>query len=268
MKGEKAQAEQQLQAIQAKMKAARRITKSLVKREVIAPLEKDEFEANQELERREAATAGRDLDAKTILRWVTNPAEMLWKSAREQMVRDSAANAAGAKLQRVQARKKEALAWLKTPEGGEFMKARVAQIRASSPEMFEAAERVKEAGKKKSAVQKAAKTLPGKEILAAEVKRVQGDLGALRTEERKARRNIAQLDRNINAASRTAKVARDLYENDLPGTVRLPSRALGDARYIKAALGEVQRSVRALNPEQQKALTLNLRRVLSLGLGG
>jgi hypothetical protein len=268
MRGEKAQAAQRLQAIQAKMKAARRITRAAVKKEAIAPLEKAEFEAKQELERREAATAGRELDAKTILRWVTNPAEMLWKSAREQMARDGAANAAGAKLQRVQARKKEALAWLKTPEGREFMKARVAQIRAASPEMFAAAERVKEAGKKKSAIQKAAKTLPGKEILAAEVKRVQGDLGALRTEERKARRNIRQLDRNIKAALGVAKVALDMFENDLPGTVRLPSRALGDTRYVKAAFGEVQRSIGALAPEQQKVLTLNLRRVLSLGLGG
>jgi ATP-dependent exoDNAse (exonuclease V) alpha subunit len=267
MRGEKAQAAQRLQAIQAKMKAARRITRALLKREVIAPLEKAELEAKQEMARCAAATAGRELDAKTILRWVTNPAEMLWKSAREQMARDSAANAAGAKLQRVQARKKEALAWLKTPEGREFMKARVAQIRAASPEMFAAAERVKEAGKTINAVQKVARSAPGKEIIAGKVKKLQGDLGALRTEERKARRNIRQLDRNINAASLTAKVARDIFENDLPGTVRLPSRALGDARYIKAALGEVQRSVRALNPEQLKALTLNLRRVMSLGLG-
>lgn len=59
-----------------------------------------------------------------------------------------------------------------------------------------------------------------------------------------------------------------MFENDLPSAVRLPSRALGDTRYVKAAFGEVQRSVRALNPEQQKALTLNLRRVISLGLGG
>jgi hypothetical protein len=271
MKGEKAQAEQRLQAIQAKMKAARRITRALVKKEVFAPLEAAEFEAKQALARREAATAGRELDAKTILRWVTNPAQMLWQSARAQMARDSAANAAGAKLQRVQARKQAALAWLKTPEGGEFMKARVAQIRAASPEMFAAAERVKEAAKTKTAVQKAVKTLPGKEIIAGKVKKLQddfGDLGALRTEERKARRNIRQLDRNINAALGVAKVARDMFENDLPSAVRLPSRALGDARYIKASLGEVQRSVRALNPEQQKALTLNLRRVLSLGLGG
>ena len=76
MKGEKAQAAQRLQAIQAKMKAARRITRALVKKEVIAPVEKAEFEAKQALVRREAATAGRELDAKTILRWVTNPAEM------------------------------------------------------------------------------------------------------------------------------------------------------------------------------------------------
>ena len=268
MRGEKVQAAQRLQGIQARMNAARRITRALVKKDVIAPFEKAEFEARKELERCAAATAGRELDAKTILRWVTNPAEMLWQSAREQMARDSAANAVGAKVRRVQAQKKAALAWLKTPEGREFMKERVVQIRVASPEMFAAAERVKEAGKTKNAVQKAAKSVEGKEILAAEVKRVQGDLGALRTEERKARRNIRQLDRNINAASRTAKVARDMFENDLPSAVRLPSRALGDTRYIKAALGEVQRSVRALAPEQQKALTLNLRRVISLGLGG
>ena len=97
---------------------------------------------------------GRALDAKTILRWVTNPVEMLWQSAREQMARDSAAHAAGAKLQRTQAQKKAALAWLKTPEDDAFMKERVAQIRAAAPEMFAAAERVKEAGKTMSAFQK------------------------------------------------------------------------------------------------------------------
>ena len=268
MRGEKAQAAQRLQGIQGQMKAARRITRAVVKKEAIAPLEKAEFEAKQELARREAATAGRELDAKTILRWVTNPAQMLWQSAREHMARDSAVHAAGAKLQRVQVQKQAVLAWLKTPEGREFMTARVAQIRAASPEMFAAAERVKEAGKKKTAVQKVAKTLPGKEILAGKVKKLQGDLGALRTEERKARRHLAQLDRNINAASQTAKIARNVFENGLPLAVRLPSRALGDTHYIKAALGEVQHSVRALAPEQQKALTLNLRRVISLGLGG
>ncbi|WP_346380553.1 MobQ family relaxase [Acidithiobacillus sp.] len=269
MKGEKAQAEQRLRAIQEKMKVARRITQAAIKKESIAPLERAEFEAKQELERREAeAKSGRDLDAKTILRWVTNPAEMLWKTAREQLARDGAANAAGAKLKNIQAQKKEALAWLKTPQGSEFIKARVAEIRASSPEMFEAAERVRKAEKTRSSYQNAMKTPQGKEIIAAQVKKIQGDLGALRTEERKARRNIRQLDRNIKAASRTAKVARDMFENDLPSSVRLPSRTLGDTRYVKAAFGEMRRNLRALNPEQQKALTLNLRRVLSLGLGG
>ena len=193
---------------------------------------------------------------------------MLWQSAREQMARDSAAHAAGAKLQRVHARKKAALAWLKTPEGREFMKERVAQIRAAAPEMFAAAERVKEAGKTMSAFQKNMQSVEGKEVLAVQVKKLQGDLGTLRTEERKARRNIRQLDRNINAASRTAKVALDMFENDLPSSVRLPSRTLGDTRYVKAAFDEMQRNLMALAPEQQKALTLNLRRVLSLGLGG
>jgi hypothetical protein len=269
MSGEKAQAQQRLKDIQEQMKTARRITKSLVKKESIAPLEKAEFEAKKELEKREAeAKAGRDLDAKTIMRWVTNPAEMLWKSAREQMARDSAANAAGAKLKGIQAQKKEALEWLKTPGGGEFIKSRVAQIRASSPDMFEAAERVQKAGKAKSHIQKVTKSAQGKEIIAGQVKKLQGDLGALRTEERKARRNVAQLDRNINAARGVAKVARDMFENDIPSTVRLPSRTLGDSRYVKAAFGEVRRNVQALAPEQQKALTLNLRRVLSLGLGG
>ena len=269
MKGEKAQAERRLQSIQEKMKAARRITKAAIKKESIAPLERAEFEAKKELERREAeAKSDHDLDAKTILRWVTNPAEMLWEMAREQMARDSAANAAGAKLQRVQARKKEALAWLKTPQGGEFIKARVAEIRATAPEMFEAAERVRKAEKTRSAYQNAMKSPQGKEIIVAQVKKMQGDLGVLRTEERKARRNIAQLDRNIKTASRTAKVARNMFENDLPSTVRLPSRTLGDTRYVTAAFDEMQRNLRALNPEQQKVLTLNLRRVLSLGLGG
>lgn len=269
MSAERAQAQQRLKDIQEKMKAARRITRSLVKKESIAPLEKAEFEAKKELERREAeAKAGRDLDAKTIMRWVTNPAQMLWQSAREQMERDSAANAAGAKLKGIQAQKKEVLEWLKTPEGGEFIKARVAQIRASSPEMFEAAERVQKAEKAKSAFQKVTQSPKGKDVIAAQVKKLQGDLGALRTEERKARRNVAQLDRNINAARGVGKVARDMFENDIPGAVRLPSRALGDTRFVRAAFGEVQRNVRALAPEQQKALTLNLRRVLSLGLGG
>ena len=269
MKGEKVQAEQRLQAIQEKMKAARRITQAAIKKESIAALERAEFEAKKELERREAeAKSGRDLDAKTILRWVTNPAEMLWETAREQMARDGTVNAAGAKLKNVQAQKKEALAWLKTPQGSEFIKARVAEIRASSPEMFEAAERVRKAEKTRSAYQNATKSPQGREIIAAQVKKMQGDLGALRTEERKARRNIRQLDRNINAASRTAKVALDMFENDLPSSVRLPSRTLGDTRYVKAAFDEMQRNLMALAPEQQKALTLNLRRVLSLGLGG
>ncbi|MDE8345630.1 MAG: MobA/MobL family protein [Acidocella sp.] len=269
MKGEKAQAEQRLQAIQEKMKAARRITRAAIRKESIAPLERAEFEAKKELERRETeAKSGRDLDAKTILRWVTNPAEMLWETAREQMARDGAANAAGAKLKNIQAQKREALAWLKTPQGGEFIKARVAEIKATAPEMFEAAERVRKAEKTRSAYQNATKTPKGKEIIAAQVKKMQGDLGALRTEERKARRNIRQLDRNIKTASRTAKVARDMFENDLPSSVRLPSRTLGDTRYVKAAFDEMQRNLRALAPEQQKALTLNLRRVISLGLGG
>jgi septation ring formation regulator EzrA len=134
--------------------------------------------------------------------------------------------------------------------------------------MFEAAERVRKAAKAKSAFQKVSQSAKGKEVIAAQVKKLQGDLGTLRTEERKARRNVAQLDRNINAAREVAKVARDMFENDIPGAVRLPSRTLGDTRYVKAAFGEVQRNVRALAPEQQKALTLNLRRVLSLGLGG
>ena len=269
MIGEKTQAAQRLKDIQEQMKSARRITKSLVKKETIAPLEKAAFEARKELERREAeANSGRDLDAKTIMKWVTNPAQMLWKSAREQMERDSAANAAGAKLKGIQAQKKEAIEWLKTPEGGEFIKARVAQIRTSSPEMFEAAERVRKAEKAKNAFQKITKSAKGKEVITAQVKKMQGDLGPLRTEERKARRHMAQLNRNINAARGVAKVARDMFENDLPGTVRLPSRTLGDTRFVKAAFGEVQRNLQALTHEQQKTLTLNLRRVLSLGLGG
>jgi hypothetical protein len=269
MRGEKVQAEQRLKDIQEQMKAARRITKSAIKKESIAPLERAEFEAKKELERRETeAKAGRDIDAKTIMRWVTNPAEMLWKSAREQMAKDSAANAAAAHLKNVQAQKREAMEWLKTPQGAEFIKARVAEIKSTAPEMFEAAERVRKAQKTRSAYQKATKSPQGKELIAAQVKKLQGDLGALRTEERKVRRNVAQLGRNINAAQGVAKVARDMFENDIPGTVRLPSRTLGDTRYVKAAFGEVRRNMQALAPEQQKALALNLRRVLSLGLGG
>ena len=268
MKGEKVQAEQRLKDIQEQMKAARRITRSLVKKDAIAPLEKAEFEAKKELERREAeAKVGRDLDAKTIMRWVTNPAQMLWKSALEQMARDSAASAAGTKLKHIQAQKKEALEWLKTSQGGEFIKARVAEIRATSPEMFEVAAQVWKAEKARSGFQKAMKSPKGKELVVAQVKKMQGDLGALRTEERKARRNLVQLDRNIKAGVEVAKVARSIYENDLPATVRVPSRALGDTRYIKAASGEIKRSFMALTPEQQKALTLNLRQGLGLSLG-
>jgi hypothetical protein len=208
------------------------------------------------------------LDAKTIVRWVTNPAEMLWKSAQEQMARDSAANAAGAKLKEAQANKKQAVEWLKTTEGRGFIQQKIAEIRSQSPEMFAAAERVHQAEQARKDARAKVKSPQGKQMVEQKVKQLQGDIGGLRTEERKARRNLAQLNRNIGRAGRTAHLARNLYENDLAGSIKAPGDMLDTSRYLRAVQGELAGTVRALKPEQQQALTLNLRRVLSLGLGG
>jgi hypothetical protein len=269
LEAQKVEVEKRLAGIQGQMKDARRKSATAVRQSTLAPFEKAEFEARQELERREKeARQGRDLDAKTIVRWVTNPAEMLWKSAQEQMARDSAANAAGAKLKEAQANKKQAVEWLKTTEGRGFIQQKIAEIRSQSPEMFAAAERVHQAEQARKDARAKVKSPQGKQMVEQKVKQLQGDIGGLRTEERKARRNLAQLNRNIGRAGRTAHLARNLYENDLAGSIKAPGDMLDTSRYLRAVQGELAGTVRALKPEQQQALTLNLRRVLSLGLGG
>jgi hypothetical protein len=260
--------EKRLAEIQKEAKELRSKSSAVVRQATLRPFEAEEIKARKEFEQREKeAQAGRGLTAKAIMKWFQNPAAMLWKAAQEQLRRDSAANAAGSKLKKAQANKKATVEWLKTPDGKEFIKTKLAEIRAQAPGLYDAGEAVHRATGKREQAAKHMQSLKGKEMVYQKVKELQGGLSELRTEERKTRRNLAQLNRNIERATKVSHRARAMYENDIGGQILTPDKVLDVTRYVNGVHNSVDAKFKSLKPEQQQAVNLNLRRALGLGLG-
>ena len=150
-----------------------------------------------------------------ILAWYRSPGRMLWNS----MKRSVAADLATVKLDRAAKARAQAQAWLRSPDGRQFVADRVTALRA--------------------------------------------EYSGLRTDERRIRRGIARLDRDLKAAAGIEKVSRALKEGELIRSVLVPSRALSTTDYLRAVQGSLRQRVQQLEPQQ----TQKLQRLLTLGLG-
>lgn len=198
----------------AQMKGKRRFSVGSIEKMALDPFVKEERQAMRELDQARQR-AGIDASPKTIMRWFTNPAGMLWHSAKRSMEVDRAA----AKLDRAQKNRERAVTWLRSPAGMDYT--------------------------------------------AGKVRELQGDLGSLRTAERRARRNLAQTDRRLRTATSIERMAKGLADAELGKGIVVPSQALDTTRYLKAVQGGLQDMVRKLTPQQ----TQTLKQVLSLGIG-
>ncbi|MGH7100753.1 MAG: MobQ family relaxase, partial [Stellaceae bacterium] len=103
----------------------------------------------------------------------------------------------------------------------------------------------------------------GRKFVAERVTALRSEYSALRTTERRIRRGIVRLERDLKAATGIEKVARALKEGELVQSMMVPARALNTTDYLKVVQGSLRQTVQQLQPQQAQ----KLQRLLTLGLG-
>jgi hypothetical protein len=255
---ERAEKAAELATVLKDMRGKRTASMSLVERVALEPFEEKEREAKRELA---AAQQRAQVPAspKQIMRWFTNPAASLWSAAKTSMATDAAGN----RLAAVQVKKADFKQWLKTDEGKAFTRNQIAVLTKNSSEIEVAARKVQAAERATVSAKTYLKSEKGIRDKIAKVQELQGDLSSLRVKERKARRNIAQLDRLIRAADRTGKVAQGLAQSQLVETVKMPIQNINTTAFLRNVQGGLNDMVKGMTLAQRQTLS----RALSIGFG-
>jgi len=240
------------------MRTKRGYTLAVIDRLSLEPFEKKERDAQRELAaaQQQAQVA---VTPKAIMRWFTDPAGSLWAAAKKSMQTDAAAG----RLVRVQTTKDGFKQWLESDAGKDFTKAQIKNLTNNSVEIEAAVEKIRRVEREKGRAKTWLNSDDGVKYKIDKVRELQGDLSQLRTKERRARRNVAQLDRNLKAVVRSEKIATGLANAEIGRGLLMPERILDTTKYVRGVQIGLSDMVKKLTPQQK----LSLSRVLTLGLG-
>ena len=154
----------------------------------------------------------------------------------------------------LQATPRTIMHWFKNPTSQMW------QSMKRSVEVDAAATKLNEANRNRDRAQNWLKSEPGVKYTLGQYSEQQPRLRELRTAERKARRNIAQVSRHLKTAQTLEKTTRALMQSGLARTVSIPERGLDSGRYLKVFQTGITARVQALAPQQQKTLAQILTR--------
>jgi MobA/MobL family len=203
---------------------------------------------SQQLSRTLAEMKGkRNITVNSIEKTAMEPFEKEVKKAKRdlEMARDRAG---------LQATPRTIMYWFKNPSSQMW------QSMKRSAEIDAASAKLNEATKSRDLAQKWLKSEPGMKYTLGQYREQQPRLQELRTDERKARRNIAQVSRHLKTAQTLEKTTRALMQSGLAPTVSIPERGLDSGRYLKAFQTGINARMQALAPQQQQTLAQILTR--------
>jgi hypothetical protein len=220
-------------------------------------LEEDLEAHSQQLARTLAEMKGkRNVTVKSIEKTALTPFEKEVNKAKRdvEMARERAD---------LQATPRTIMYWFKNPTSQMW------QSMKRSVEVDAAATKLNEANKNRARAQNWLKSESGVKHTLGQYNEQQPHLRELRTAERKARRNIAQVSRHLKTAQTLEKTTRSLMQSGLARTVSIPERGLDSGRYLKAFQAGINARVQALAPQQRQTLAQIVTRGIapSLSLG-
>jgi len=151
--------------------------------------------------------------------------------------------------------------WFKDPAGQLWQSAK------RSMDVDAAAAKLAVAQKKRHRAQAWLKSEPGMKQTLDRYNRDQPRLRELRTEERKARRNVAQMSRHLKITKDLEKTVMALRQTGLAGTVSVPQKSLDVRSFLRFLQIGLNDRVRMLAPQQQRTLAQTIEHGRSLSRG-
>lgn len=255
---ERAERAAELADILKDMRGKRGHTMATVERATLEPFETEERAAARELEAARER-AGVQATPKEIMKWFTDPAAALWNAAKASMREDSANSA----LQAARRSKSGFQEWLKTDVGKDFAKAQLGIWTNNSPEIPAAVAKVQKAQRVTDRATAWMKSDEGVAKKLTKLRELRGDLSDLRVKERRARRNIAQIDRVIRGVEQAEKLSNGLANIGVTKTISVPEHVLDTRKYVKTVQTGLANIAKTLTQTQRQTLG----RVLTMGLG-
>ena len=260
---ERAEVTNQLLQVQTEMKQKRRYSVSYVERSVLGSYKKTEVEAKRELDQA-LQSSGSSVTPKEIMRWFTHPAEMFWQAAKVQMKQDLA-HADASQLDQTKPNKASAKAWLRTEEGGAFRKSIIRNRLADVPGAYDASEKAGRASAQRQNSRRFLHSPAGQKKALETVRERQGNLSELRTQERKMRRQLARINRDLRVTTWVQQRSHVLYETGLAGSIQTSLHKPDPARYPEFLQQKLETKIQTLRPEQQQKLNQTLQKELTPG---
>ena len=138
--------------------------------------------------------------------------------------------------------------WFKNPAGQLWQSAK------RSMDVDDAAAKLAAAQKKRHRAQAWLKSEPGMKHTLDRYNRDQPRLRELRTDERKARRNIAQVSRHLKITKDLEKTFTALRQTGLVKTVSVPQQSLNARTFLKFLQSGLNDRIQMLSPQQQRTL--------------
>jgi ATP-dependent exoDNAse (exonuclease V) alpha subunit len=151
--------------------------------------------------------------------------------------------------------------WFKDPAG------QLWQAAKRSMDVEAAAGKLAAAQKKRHRAQAWLKSEPGMKHVLDRYNRDQPRLRELRTEERKARRNVAQVSRHLKTTKTMEKTFTALRQTGLVGTVSVPQKSLDIRSFLRFLQIGLSNRVQMLSPQQKQTLAQTIEHGRSLGRG-
>jgi hypothetical protein len=151
--------------------------------------------------------------------------------------------------------------WFKDPAGHLWQAAK------RSMDVEAAAGRLAAAQKKRHRAQAWLKSEPGMKYTLDCYTRDQPRLRELRTDERKARRNVAQVSRHLKITKDLEKTVTALRQTGLAATVSVPQKSLDVRSFLRFLQIGLNDRVRMLAPQQQRTLAQTIEHGRSLSRG-
>jgi hypothetical protein len=130
-----------------------------------------------------------------------------------------------------------------------------------------AAAKLAAAQKKRHRAQAWLQSEPGMKHTLDHYNRDQPRLRDLRTDERKARRNVAQVSRQLKTTKTLEKTFTALRQTGLTGTVSVPEKGLGIRPFLKFLQTGLNERIQILSPQQRQTLAQTIEHGPSLSRG-